>query len=212
MIYHPAGPYQGAMAMGFAASLDFSAENGRATFAYLTQSGQTPGVNNATQLAYCNANGYNCYVAAATAAQGFDFFYNGQVTGPFAWLDAYYNEIWLNNAFQLALMELLVSVKAIPYNPTGYALLAQALSTPIQAAVNYGAIVPGVVLSGTQIAEANAAAGKDISGPLQARGWYLSIQDPGPTVRQARGTPVCIFFYTDGGSVQQITLSSLDLP
>jgi hypothetical protein len=39
----------------------------------------------------------------------------------------------------------------------------------------------------------------------------LQILDPGATVRAERGSPVINFWYTDGGSIQFITMSSLDI-
>ena len=32
--------------------------------------------------------------------------------------------------------------------------------------------------------------------------------DPGATVRAERGTPTCNFYYTDGGSIQRIVMTS----
>jgi hypothetical protein len=46
---------------------------------------------------------------------------------------------------------------------------------------------------------------------LAQRGWYLQVLTPSATVRQARGTPVCNFWYMDGESVQKISLSSVNL-
>jgi hypothetical protein len=60
-------------------------------------------------------------------------------------------------------------------------------------------------------AEVNSAAGLNISNALNQRGWYLQVLDPGVVVRQARGSPVCTFWYMDGQAVQQITLNSTDI-
>jgi hypothetical protein len=228
-IYDPSNEGLAAFALGWAASLDFSQLNGAATLAFKQQSGLTATVVNQTIAANLEANNYNFYGAYATANQKFTWFINGSICGPFDWADAYIYQIWLNNAFQLALMELLAQIGAIPYTPAGYALMegalysgggssssslgstAQTPSGPIQQALNFGIITPGVTLSGTQIQAVNNAAGKDIATTLQNRGWYLQVLDPGATVRGQRGSPACTFWYTQGGSVQKITLNSIEL-
>ncbi|HEY0120652.1 MAG TPA: DUF3383 domain-containing protein [Rhizobium sp.] len=198
-----------AFVCGTAASIDFDATNGRITFAFRGQDGLTADVTTATVANNLIANGYNFYGAYATANQQFLEFQSGTVSGSFQWLDSYVNQIWLNNALQLALMELLVNVNSIPYNTAGYALIKAACADPINAALNFGAIRVGVTLSNAQIAEVNSAAGTKISDVLQLQGWYLQVVDASSQVRQARTSPPINFWYTDGGSVQQIELASI---
>ena len=132
------------------------------------------------------------------------------MSGAFQWADSYINQIWMNNAFQVALMNLLTQVRSIPYNTAGYALIEAALGSVIQQAVTFGAINPGVVLSSTQIAEVNLAAGGKIDTTLSSRGWYLQVLPATPAARAARTTPPCTFWYMDGGSVNSIALASIE--
>lgn len=210
-LYAPTDQYLGAMFLGFMASIDFARVGGRITFAFKSQSGMAASVTDAAIATQLDANGFNFYGSYASATAGFVFLYPGSITGPFLWADSFANEIWLNAAFQAALLVLLTNTRSIPYNPAGYARIDAALLDPINAAVNFGAIRSGVTLSAAQIAAANAGAGFDVSSILQTRGWYLQILDPGATVRAARGTPVMTFWYTDGQSVQAITLASLEI-
>ncbi|OIQ97215.1 hypothetical protein GALL_207690 [mine drainage metagenome] len=196
---------------GAVASLDFAATNGRATLAFKSQSGLAASVSDQTAAANLMANGYNFYGAYATANQGFTFFHPGAVSGDYLWIDAYVDQIWLNNQLQLALMTLLTSVKSVPYTAAGYALIHAACMDPINAALNFGAIRPGVPLSALQAAEVNAAAGTAIDGVLSSRGWYLQITDAAASVRAARGTPPISFWYMDGGSVQSITVPAVEV-
>jgi hypothetical protein len=166
-------------------------------------------VTDATTAQTLIDNGYNFYGDYATSNDRFRFLYPGQISGNWKWVDTYVNQIWLNAAFQQALMTLLTQVNAIPYNIDGYTLIDAACLDPINAAVNFGAIRAGVTLSSQQKAQINSQAGVDISDTLQTRGWYLQIKDATPQVREARGTPPMTFWYLDGGSVQQITLASL---
>jgi hypothetical protein len=200
-----------AFVCGTAASIDFEETNGRTTFAFRAQTGLVADVTDQTTGDKLIANGYNFYGAYATANDQFVFFYPGSVTGQFEWMDSYINEIWLNNAFQLALMVLLTNAKSIPYNTAGYALIEASCNDVIIAGLNFGAFRPGVTLSQAQIAEVNSAAGVIISNILQQRGWYLQIKDASPQVRQARGTPPMTFWYMDGQSVQKITLVSVNV-
>lgn len=198
-----------AFLLGYAASIDFTRLNGRTVAAFRSGSGLTADVTNQTIGANLLANGYSFYGSYATANAQFTWLYSGQLSGPFSWIDSYLDQIWMNNAFQLSLMTALGILGQIPYNADGYAMLEAVLQTDINNAVTFGAIRDGVTLSSTQVAELTALAGKDISDIMFSRGWYLSIQDPGASVRAARGSPVMTFFYTDGSSIQRLSLSSL---
>jgi hypothetical protein len=211
VIYEPSDLNHAAFILGAIASLDFGEFNGRATMAFRSQSGLTAGVTNQTVAANLIANGYNYYGTYATANDQFTFFYPGSVSGLFLWVDSYIDQIWLNNSFQLALLSLMTSVKSIPYNNTGYALIAAACADPINQALNFGAIRAGVSLSAVQAAEVNAAAGLKIDTTLSTQGWYLQILNPTAQVRAARGTPQCTFWYMDGQSVQKINLASVEV-
>lgn len=210
-IYDPNnGANVAAFLMGAIASINFGAVNGRATLAFKTGS-VLPGVTNQTIAANLKANGYNFVGDYATANDQFVFLYPGQVSGKFEWIDSWVNQVWMNNNFQLSLMVLLTTVGSIPYNADGYGLIEAGMKGPIDEAVNFGAIRAGVTLSESQIAEINNAAGLPVASTVQQQGWYLLVADPAPAVREARGSPQIIFWYTDGQSVQQITLSSVSV-
>ena len=196
---------------GWIASLDFSRQNGRTTMAFRSAGNLTPSVTTSAIQQALVANGYNCYASNATAAQQFNYFTPGSVTGPFRWIDSYICQIQLNNAIQSSMMALLNIAPSIPYNLSGYGLIRGAAQGPIDVAVNFGTIRSGVVLSPLQASEVNAQAGLAIDTVLSARGWYLQILDPGAVVRAARGTPVITLWYMDGQSVQTITIASVNV-
>lgn len=195
--------------LGYVASIDFTRTNGRAVAAFRSGSGLTADVTNQTIANNLLLNGYSFYGTYATANDAFTWLYNGQISGPFAFIDSYINQVWMNNQFQLSLMTLFGAIGQIPYNDDGYETLGAGIQSDIDAAVNFGAIRSGVTLTEAQKVQVNSIAGVDISDVMFTRGWFLSIQDPGGQVRAQRGSPVCTFFYTDGQSVQKITLSSL---
>lgn len=200
-----------AFGMGWTASLDFTRTSGRMTQAFRAQSGLAPQVFNATAANNLIAKGMNFYGDYTTANEAFTFQYPGSVSGPFLWKDSYANQIWLNNQLQLAIMVGMTSVGVIPYNFVGAALIEGFCMDPINAAVNFGAIVAGVPLSAAQTIEVNTAAGARIDNTITNRGWYLQIKPATAQVRQARGSPPCTLFYADGGSVQKITLASIEI-
>ena len=204
-------PLHAAFVVGAIASIDFTRTNGRITLAFKSQSGLTPSVTDQTTGDTLIANGYNFYGAYATANQPFTFLYNGQISGPFQWIDPYVNQIWLTNAFQLAMMTLLTNTPSVPYNAAGYALIEASCMDPINAALNFGAIRPGVLLSTLQAAEVDGAAGVSISGILNTRGWYLQIKPATAQVRAARTSPPMTFWYMDGGAVQNLNLASIEI-
>jgi hypothetical protein len=207
--YDPTLLWLDAFVCGVIASIDFEATNGRTTLAFRGQSGMIASVTTATAAQNLIANGYNFYGAYATANQQFLEYQPGSVSGRFQWGDSYVDQIWLNNALQLALMELLQQMNSIPYNNEGYELIQAACMDPIQAGLNAGVIRTGVTLSNLQKAEINNAAGTRIDDVLQLQGWYLQVVDASPIVRQARTSPPINFWYMDGESVQQIVLNSV---
>lgn len=210
-VYDTTGGTLAAFICGTTASIDFTETAGRITFAYKGNSQLVPQITDATVAQNLIGNGYNFYAAYATAAQGFQMLQPGLVSGAWLWADAYVNQIYLNSQLQLALMELLVNSKSIPYNNVGYGLIRSACSDPITQALNFGSIQPGVALSASQAASVNAAAGVSISGTLQNVGWYLQILPASSQVRSARTSPPMTLWYTDGGSIQKLNLASIDI-
>ncbi len=200
-----------AFVCGIAASIAFAQPNGRTTFKFRSQSGLVASVTDQTVADNLASNGYNYYGAFSTANDQFVFFANGVISGPFEWMDSYINQIWLNNAFQLALVTLLTNAFSIPYNAAGRAQIQSAMADSINAGLSFGAFRPGVVLSSSQVSSVNSSAGQNIAPTLQTNGWYLQVLDASPTVRQARGSPPCTFWYVDGQSVQKIDLSSIEV-
>jgi hypothetical protein len=209
--YDTTGGDISAFVCGMIGSIDFNETAGRITLAYKSQAGIAPQISGATQANNLIGNGYNFYGQYATPNQAFQFYQNGAIAGKWKWIDAYVNQRLINSALQLALMELLANTKSVPYNNQGYGLIRAACADPINTALAFGAIQPGVALSAAQAAEVNVAAGLKIDGVLSTVGYYLQILDPGAVVRGGRGSPKCTFWYTDGGSVQKINLASIDV-
>ncbi len=210
-IYDPNdGSKIAAFLMGAIASLDFGRANGRATMAFRTGNVDA-GVTDQTIAANLKANLYNYVGRFATANDRFVFFYPGQISGAFDWIDSWVCQVWMNNAFQLALMGLLTGTGSIPYNAEGYALIEASLRGVIDSALSFGAIRAGVSLSAQQVAEVNAAAGGDIAQALEQQGWFVKVGTASAEVRAARGSPPIKVFYTDGQSVQQINLTSVNV-
>ena len=204
-------PLVAALMLGITASIDFTQHNGRTSFAFKSGSGLTATVSDLTSATNLLSNGYNFYGAYATANSNFIWSQNGQISGPYLWADSYVNAIWLNNAMQLALMNMFANLKAVQYTPAGYAMIEAALADPINQALNFGVINPGVPLSAAQIAEVNAAAGLQIDQVIFTRGFYLQVLPASASVRANRQSPPCTLWYADGGAINRINLASIDI-
>jgi hypothetical protein len=200
-----------AFACGYAASLDFTRLNGRATLCFKSQSGLVASITNATDYAAILSNGYNCYGAfgSANPANNANWFTPGSVSGTWLWADTYLNQIWMNSALQASMVKLLQAVPSIPYNSQGYGLIYAAAADPINAALNFGAIRKGVTLSAAQVAEIQFALGFDASPAITASGFYLQIAAADATTRSLRGSPPITLYYQDGESVQKINMASI---
>jgi hypothetical protein len=211
------GLNQSSFVCGIAAAIDFEETNGRTTFAYRTQAGLVSDVTTLTaavnlggspQVAGSFGNGYNYFGAVGGANSNFTWLQRGTVTGPFKWFDSYINQIWWNNLLQNALLNFVSTVKSIPFNQAGASLIEQALATPIQQGLNFGAAAPGTI-SSLQIAEVNLAAGANIAPTLQAQGYYLQVSQQSASVRANRGPWAITLWYLDRGSVQSFQISSI---
>jgi hypothetical protein len=219
-VYESTDTNLAAFVCGWAASLDFSALNGRSTLAFRSQTGLVASVTDGQTAVNLGGNplaqgsfgnGYNYYGAVGSANQNFVFMQRGTVSGPFLWADTYVNQIQLNAALQLSGLLLMTQVGSIPFNATGATMVENALLDDINAAINFGTIRAGVQLSSSQITALNNAAGVNAAAVVQTQGWYLQIPIPSPTVRQNRGPISPTLWYTDGQSVQSILLNSIVL-
>ena len=200
-----------AFVCGFAASLNFSRLNGRATLDFKSQSGLVPSVTTASQYSAVISNGYNCYGAwgSNNPANNANWFGPGSVSGKWLWADTYLNQIWLNANLQLAMVNLLTSVGAIPYNSQGNGLIYSAALDPINSAKNFGAIRAGINVSASQAAEIQYATGVNAAPTIASQGFYLQISEATAQTRAARQSPPITLYYQDGEAVQQIVMASI---
>jgi hypothetical protein len=198
----------GAFNLGWAASINYNAKNGRADLAFRAQSGLVANVTDPVTASNLNLNGYNFYGAYGSGNSNFIWFQTGQITGPFKWADSYQTQIWLNSYLQVTLLTLFQNTLSIPFSVAGASIIQQALSGPIQQGLSFGAYGPGT-LSSSQIIAVNTSAGVDIANTIQSQGYYLQVNVPPPTVRATRGPWPITFWYLDRGSVQSISLSSV---
>lgn len=212
-------PYYGtiqqvAALCGGIAAIDFKRTNGRRNIMFMKQAGLAASITDEVDYTALISNGYTFYAAFATANDEFTFNTNGAVAGQFRWLDNYVNQIYLNAQFQLAMMTMLTSYGFIPYNEAGKAIHRAAALDPIVEMLNFGAIVPLVdpsALSNQQKAIINTQAGYDIVPTLLATGWAIDIKTPDAQTRGNRGSFPFTFWYTDGGSVQQVNMASINV-
>lgn len=200
-----------AFAMGTVAATNYDITGGRITVAFKTQSGQEITCNNDTEYAALENKGYNSYVRDGSAANTFFGYQRGVISGPYGFIDAYANHVWLNDRMQVSLRTLLGSANALPYNNFGYGQLLNAIKPDIDAGLNAGVISTGVELSDVQVAAIASETGlelQDVKNTLFQEGWLFQAKDPGAAVRAQRGTPACRFYYCDGGAIQKIELIS----
>ncbi len=90
-------------------------------------------------------------------------------------------------------------------------MIRTALMPTILQGLDFGAYDVGVTLSGVQVAAVNANAGLNIATALQNSGWFLLVRPATAAVRENRGPWQIVFYYTDAGAVQSLTLSTVAL-
>lgn len=198
-----------ASALGYAASLDFDRQEGRVPFKYREQSGLVANVTSSADCTALKANGYNFY--GAYTANDFDTQYwaEGAITGDFKWFDSFCFQIWLNSRLMRNAIDLFKSNRSLPYNTRGDAAIEASFADTIEQGKVFGGIRTGIDLSASQRDEIKNAVGVDVAASIVSKGWYLYIPKATAQQRADRIRPGCSFYYTDGGSVQKITLSSI---
>ncbi|MBV1833077.1 DUF3383 family protein [Novacetimonas pomaceti] len=194
-------------------SVDFTATNGRYNVAFRQSSLMSPVVTDEATAIALEGAGYNFYGQVAGDGVSYNGIYPGCVSGQYLWLDSYFNQMWMRRRFQIYLVNLLFNTPQIPYNTSGDALIESALQIPIAAALNFGAIRAGVILSTDQVQAITTALGNTAARTIQTSGYYLYVNASGASaaVRTARATPTITFYYTDGQSVQRLTMSSIEV-
>ena len=197
-----------AFIMGAAASIDWDRVQGTITFAFKSQTGLAPVIDDDTEATNLLAKHCNLYGTYATRNDDFVWLYDGNMFGDWKYIDPFVNAIWFNNALQLAIMAGFQRTPRAPYNDDGYTLVRSWCMDPINRALKNGVIDQGVELSESQKAEVIREAGTDITPHLYTDGYYLQILDPGAHTRQTRDTPNCSLWFTYGSSIHRIELAS----
>jgi hypothetical protein len=217
-------PLAAAFVLGFVASINWGAPGGRAAIQAKQGTGIAATITDPTSYANALFNDTNFFGAFATANFPFTVFTNGQMSGPFLWLDSYVGAVWLNAAIQLAEVNNMLVQQSIPYNATGYNMIESAAcagpSSPVQMALVNGVINKGVVLTAAQASAVNTAAsvnaqnpsaGLNIAAILPTNGYYFQVGVASGNARANRTSPPCTLWYMDGGSVNQLNIASVNI-
>ena len=198
-----------AFACGSVASIDFSEVNGRVTLDFRSQSGIKASVTSKQDAKALEANGYAFYGAWATANDRFQFMRNSIVTGEFAWANTYAFQIWLNQGFQLDGIIGLQQYKSIPPNNEGKSLYRAIFQDRINNGKAFGGIVAGMKLTEQQKSVINRETNsQSAASQVELTGWYMYVGDAVNVQGAARKRFPAKFFYSDGGSIQGINMTS----
>ncbi|MDI2091682.1 DUF3383 family protein [Commensalibacter oyaizuii] len=199
---------------GYPAAWDLTKTDGRFTAAFRRSSLLTANVTDEDQALALKANGYNFYGIWASATSNFTFMYEGRISGQYLWLDSWYCQVWMRRLFQYYFVLTLLAKGQIPYNTDGKGILTTAIKPAIDQFMNFGAIRTGIGLSDQQV-QALKQAGLNQSqiNNITSTGYYLKVDMARvtPQVRVQRGSPPISFWYTDGQSVQQINMNSIEI-
>lgn len=194
--------------MGAFASIDWTRTNGAIDIAFKQVDGLAPTVTSAADAAVLDKKFYTYYGQFATKNTDFNFIYKGLIVGDYVNLSTYINAVWFNSSMVNAVANGFASVGKVAYNEAGYTYIRAWLADPINQAKNVGIIQVGVTLSEAQKAQIISEVGSDITAELYANGYYLLVADPGAAARVTGDSPIVTFYYTDGGVVKKIQISS----
>ncbi|WP_215754204.1 DUF3383 family protein [Acetobacter sp. P5B1] len=206
------GTLRCAAALSWAGCINPARTNGRTSLMFRTFSTIVASSITDAQAENLLANGYNFYGSYKPYESTFNWMVNGQVSGKYLWADAYINQIWMNASFKEALADMFSSTR-VPMDSVGDTIVEAALQPTIEQALSFGAIDVGITLSSDEVSQVNSMAGKTIAGTLQAQGYYLipGASAAAAATREQRTAINGMFFYTDAGSVQSISLNSVEV-
>ncbi len=194
--------------MGAFASIDWTRTNGAIDIAFKQVDGLTPTVTSEADASVLDSKYYSYYGNFATKNTQFDFIYKGLIVGDYVNLSTYINAIWFNSSIVNAVLNGFAGVSKIAYNDAGYTFIRAWLADPINQAKNVGIIQVGVTLSEAQKAQIISEVGSDITAELYSNGYYLLVADPGAAARVTGDSPIVTLYYTDGGVVKKLQISS----
>lgn len=196
--------------MGAIGSIAWLRTNGTITLAFKRQSGLSAYVLTEDQAAVLESKNCNYFGNFATRNAEIVFLYNGCLTNTqgFRWIDPYINSVWLNNRFQVALIDMLTTAGRVPHNERGYTQIIANLQDPITEALNNGAIETGVLLSESQKSEVMQEAGLDISNELYNEGVYIQVLESTAVERAGRVKENVNIWYCYGGAIHRIIVNS----
>ncbi len=188
--------------MGTGASIDYTQANATISFANKTYSGVTPLV--LTQVAYdqVTLNGCNFYGTFGTRGNTFTWSENGVLGGIYLWMDNLYNQLWLEDAVQVAQAGYLSANPIVSFNDLT-PIKSVILGVMTRGLIN-GVIQTGNTFSSAQTAALKVQAGTDIIPNLQNNGYYVQIVAPTAEQRAARILGTVNIWYSNGGAILKI--------
>ncbi|TDN54907.1 uncharacterized protein DUF3383 [Buttiauxella sp. JUb87] len=198
----------GVMPLAYSASIDFARTNGRISFKFRGFSGLAPNVTDLATAQALKSNGYNFYGSYSLNKTMAQYASDGAISGKFAWLDSFINQVWINANLVGAFANLFTNNQSYPFNDSGYGAISASVIDVANQGLTFGAIQKGVVLDAAQIRIVNNTVGKDISATLYSQGWYLYIPTQTGAARLDRDLKGVIFYYVDGQLIQSISMSS----
>ncbi|CAI3953039.1 unnamed protein product [Commensalibacter communis] len=199
---------------GYPAAWDLTKTDGRFTAAFRRNSLLKANVQNENDALVLKAKGYNFYGSWASATSNFTFMYEGRISGQYVWLDSWFCQVWMRRQLQYYFVMTLLARGQIPYNTDGKGILTTAIKPAIDQFANFGAIRSGISLADEQIQQLKQAGlNQSQINNITTVGYFLKVDMArvSPQTRVARGSPPIDFWYTDGQSVQQINMNSIEI-
>lgn len=199
---------------GYPAAWDLTKSDGRFTAAFRRNSLLVANVTDEETALVLKAKGYNFYGIWASSTSNFTFMYEGKISGQYEWLDSWFCQVWMRRQLQYYFIMTLLARGQIPYNTDGKGILTTAIKPAIDQYLSFGAIRSGVSLADEQVQQLKQAGlNQSQINNITTVGYYLKVdmERVTPQTRVKRGSPPINFWYTDGQSVQQINMNSIEI-
>lgn len=194
--------------MGLGAGINYQALNGAIDFAYKQQDGLAITCSDGAKAQALIDKRVNFYGNYNSSSNNYTFFQKGFITGKYNYINNFYNEVWLIDEIQNRSIELFATVSQVENNPGGYALIRHVIDGIMDRAAANRVIAKGLTFDNETTTILSAQAGFDITQSLTQNGYFVQITQASSSDRVARIPPQVTLWYSNGGVILDLDVST----
>lgn len=143
-------------------------------------------------------------IAANNPLDNLNLIRGGYISGPFKFIDNFYNNAIINDAFQISLIKLMSDFKKTGYDQISVSAVKSTVNDIAKKALNNGTITINKQLTTEEINIIKSQINKDISVQIYNSGYYINVQLPSRSGQANRAPLIVYFYYTNSQGFSNI--------